>query len=62
MPESSISKTTRAKWLLEICEEQVKKYVFNAEVLASLIWLAKPLNLKQQIKVTGGHAVQTTVI
>ena len=37
MPDSSISKTTRAKWLLEICEEHVKKYVFNADELTSLV-------------------------
>lgn len=37
MPDASISKQTRAKWLLEICEEHVKKYVFNADDLTSLI-------------------------
>ena len=36
MPDSSVSKTTRAKWLLEICEEHVQKYVFNADELTSL--------------------------
>ncbi len=37
MPDASISKQTRAKWLLEICEEHVKKYVFNTDDLTSLV-------------------------
>ena len=34
---SSLSKQTRANWLLEVCKEHVKKYVFNTDELTSLI-------------------------
>ena len=37
MPDASLSKQTRAKWLLEICEEHVQKYVFNKDEMTSLI-------------------------
>ena len=37
MPDTTLSKTLRATWLLEICEEHVKKYVFNTDKLTSLI-------------------------
>lgn len=37
VPDASLSKQTRAKWLLEICEEHVNKYVLNKDELASLI-------------------------
>lgn len=37
MPEKSVSKQTRAKWLLEICEEHVKKFVFNTDEISKLV-------------------------
>ena len=37
MPDASVSKQTRAKWLLEVCEEHIKKYVFNTDELSSLV-------------------------
>ena len=37
MPDSTLSKQLRATWLLEICEEHVKKYVFNTDELSSLV-------------------------
>ena len=37
MPEKSVSKQTRAKWLLEICEEHVKKFVFNTDAISKLV-------------------------
>ena len=37
MPEKSVSKQTRAKWLLKICEEHVKKFVFNKDEISKLV-------------------------
>ena len=37
MPDESVSKQTRAKWLLEVCEEHVRKCVFNKDDLSSLV-------------------------
>ena len=37
MPEKSVSKQTRAKWLQEICEEHVKKFVFNTDDISKLV-------------------------
>ena len=36
-PESSVQKETQARWLIEICEEHVKKFVFNADGLSILV-------------------------
>ena len=38
MPGKSLSKQTRAKWLLEVCEEYVQKFVFNKNELISLVY------------------------
>ena len=35
--DSSVKKEVQAKWLLELCEEHVKKFVFNADELRSLV-------------------------
>lgn len=37
MPEKTVSKQTRAKWLLEISEEHVKKFVFNTDEISKLV-------------------------
>ena len=37
MPYETVSKQTRAMWLLEVCEEHVKKFVFNKDGLTSLV-------------------------
>jgi len=37
MPEKSLSKQTRTKWLLEICREHVKKAVFNTDEISTLV-------------------------
>ena len=37
MPDATVSKQIRDKWLLEICEELVKKFVFNTDELTSLV-------------------------
>ena len=36
-PDSSVQKETQARWLIEICEEHVKKFVFNAHELSILV-------------------------
>ena len=37
MPDKSVSKQTRAKWLLQVCEEYVKKFIFNKDELVSVV-------------------------
>lgn len=37
MPDKSVSKQTRAKWLLDVCEEYAQKFVFNKDELISLV-------------------------
>ena len=37
MPEKYVSKQTRAKWLLEICEDHVKKFVFDTDKVSQLV-------------------------
>ena len=37
MPEKSVSTQTRAKWLLEICEEHVKKFVLSPDQISKLL-------------------------
>lgn len=37
MPDESVSKQTRAKWLIEVCEEHVRKYVFNTDEMTLLV-------------------------
>ena len=37
MPYECVSKQTRATWLLEVCKENVLKFVFNKDELASLV-------------------------
>ena len=37
MPDKSVSKQTRAKWLLEVCEEYVQKFVLNKDELISFV-------------------------
>ena len=37
MPDKSVSKQTRDKWLLEVCEEYVQKFVLNKDELISLV-------------------------
>jgi len=44
MPEKTVSKQTRAKWLLEICEEHVKKFVFNTDEI--LKWVTQTTELE----------------
>ena len=43
LPDSSVCKATQAKWLLEICEEHVKKFIFNADELNALVDQTKEL-------------------
>ncbi|KAL9977212.1 hypothetical protein ACROYT_G014591 [Oculina patagonica] len=44
LPDSSVQKETQAKWLLEICEEHVKKFVLNADAdLSTLVKQKKEL-------------------
>ena len=47
VPDASLSKQTRAKWLLEICEEHVNKYVLHKDELTSLI--AQTAELEQAL-------------
>ena len=44
MPDTTVSKTLRATWLLELCEEHVKKYSFNRNELTSLITVTTELD------------------
>lgn len=37
MLDATVSKQIRAKWLLEICEELLKKFVSNTDELTSLV-------------------------
>ena len=37
MPDGSVSKKTKGKWLLEICEDHVKRFVFHTDELTCLI-------------------------
>ena len=37
MPEKTVSKQTRAKCLLEICEEHVKTFVFSTDEISKLV-------------------------
>ena len=37
MPDTTVSKRIRAKWLLEIREELVKKFAFTTDDLTSLV-------------------------
>ena len=37
LPDSSVRKEVQAKWLLELCEEHVRKFVFHADELRSLV-------------------------
>ena len=43
LPDSNVQKETQAKWLLEICEEHVKKFLFNADELSTLVEQTKDL-------------------
>lgn len=36
-PDSSVQKETQARWLIEICEEHVKKFVCNGDELSILV-------------------------
>ena len=37
LPDSTVSQTTQGKWLLQVCEDHIKKFVFNADEMTSLI-------------------------
>ena len=37
LPDSTVSETTQGKWLLQVCEDHIKKFVFNADEMTSLI-------------------------
>ena len=36
-PDKTVSKTTRQKWLLELCEQLVQKYMFGESEVQSLV-------------------------
>lgn len=37
VPDSTVSQTTQGKWLLQVCEDHIKKFVFNADEMTSLV-------------------------
>ena len=37
LPDSTVSQTTQGKWLLQLCEDHIKKFVFNADEMTSLV-------------------------
>ena len=37
LPDTTVSPTCQGKWLLEVCEDYVKKFVLNADEMTSLV-------------------------
>lgn len=48
MPDSTVPKHVQAKWLLEICENCLKKFVFNAGEIESLVTQSTELQQAQR--------------
>ena len=37
LPDSTVSQTVKGKWLLQVCEDHIKKFVFNADEMTGLV-------------------------
>jgi len=37
LPDSTVFQTIQGKWLLQVCEDHIKKFVFNADEMTGLV-------------------------